>query len=343
MWVIKDGNMKMAATRDNINYQNIKSQLVATFIVCSVMGLVLLAPFRAVAMVEAIENYLKGDYTTAITTLLPYRDSGVPLAQHLMGVMYRDGKGVQKDYREAVKWFQRSGNRGLAASLFALGQLHKKGLGVKRNPKRGNDLIRRAAAAGYPKAIEPVLRASVKSVSKEIWIFVANPKLSKSIATVPNVDPKPLSSSNQRAHHPSPNVSSQPFGLNVSVQTGLYQNKNGTEKIVKPNNIYAQIGAFKSETRAITLKNKLETNFRSSSYAVKMKVHQGTLPIGSSRANIPQKPVYKVRAIGFDNLKKAREFCTEVSRKQKVKCFPGLAESITSPVTSSSPLPTRPR
>ena len=56
---------------------------------------------------------------------------------------YRDGKGVQKDYAEAMRWAHLAADRGDAAAMDFVGWMFFEGLGVKRNP---------TVAAGYFKA-----------------------------------------------------------------------------------------------------------------------------------------------------------------------------------------------
>jgi TPR repeat protein len=43
-------------------------------------------------------------------------DQGYPLAQQLLGQLYENGIGVEKDEKEAVKWYRKAANQGLAVS-----------------------------------------------------------------------------------------------------------------------------------------------------------------------------------------------------------------------------------
>jgi len=48
----------------------------------------------------------KGDHATALNKFLPLANQGNAEAQLELGLMYADGQGVPRDYKEAVKWFR---------------------------------------------------------------------------------------------------------------------------------------------------------------------------------------------------------------------------------------------
>jgi TPR repeat protein len=52
-----------------------------------------------------LEAYKRGDYATALKEWRPLAENGDAQAQFQLGVMYHNGEGVQKDDKEAVKWF----------------------------------------------------------------------------------------------------------------------------------------------------------------------------------------------------------------------------------------------
>lgn len=76
---------------------------------------------RAQAMLGA--NYFKGrgvtrDYDEAVHWLQIAAEDGDPLAQRLLGEAYRDGRGVEKDPVLALKWLALSGRGGSVAARF---------------------------------------------------------------------------------------------------------------------------------------------------------------------------------------------------------------------------------
>ena len=90
--------------------------------------------------------FKRGDYAAAmqdwrgITT-----DSTV---QNDFGIMYKDGKGVPRDYATAVQWFSRSAAAGNSLGQNNLGGMYRDGLGVPRDYSRAITFFRAAAQQG---------------------------------------------------------------------------------------------------------------------------------------------------------------------------------------------------
>lgn len=57
-------------------------------------------------------------------------DQGLSLAQHKLGGMYGNGRGVPQDDVEAVKWCRLAADRGFAAAQLKLGESYALGRGV---------------------------------------------------------------------------------------------------------------------------------------------------------------------------------------------------------------------
>lgn len=56
--------------------------------------------------------YDRGDYITALREWQPLAEQGDAEAQHSLGNMYFEGRGVPQDDAEAVRWWRRTGPRG---------------------------------------------------------------------------------------------------------------------------------------------------------------------------------------------------------------------------------------
>ena len=54
-------------------------------------------------------------------------------AQFVLGVMYENGKGVTRDYAEAVKWYRLAAEQGDARGQTCLGVMYEFGQGVPQN------------------------------------------------------------------------------------------------------------------------------------------------------------------------------------------------------------------
>ena len=54
-------------------------------------------------------------------------------AQYNLGVLYQEGQGVDKDYKEAANWYQKSSEKGHAPSQNNLAFMYANGLGVNKD------------------------------------------------------------------------------------------------------------------------------------------------------------------------------------------------------------------
>lgn len=54
-------------------------------------------------------------------------------AQFVLGTMYRDGQGVEKNLTETLKWWEKAAEGGYVDAQFALGDIYSGGYGVTRD------------------------------------------------------------------------------------------------------------------------------------------------------------------------------------------------------------------
>jgi len=73
-------------------------------------------------------------------------------AQNNLGFMYQYGKGVPQDDAEAVKWYRKAAEQGVAEDQYNLGVIYKFGLGVPQDYAKALQWFRKAAEQGYAKA-----------------------------------------------------------------------------------------------------------------------------------------------------------------------------------------------
>ena len=71
------------------------------------------------------------------------------IAQSNLGVMYENGKGVQQDYAEAVKWYRRGAEQGFADAQCNLGFMCSHGQGMQQDYAVAVKWYRRAAEQGH--------------------------------------------------------------------------------------------------------------------------------------------------------------------------------------------------
>lgn len=78
----------------------------------------------------------KGDYPAVAELLKPLARQGEAWAQHELGYMYDDGRGVPEDNKEAVKWYRLAAEQGYAIAQYNLGNAYRTGTGVPQNAKK---------------------------------------------------------------------------------------------------------------------------------------------------------------------------------------------------------------
>ena len=93
----------------------------------------------------AYEAYARGDYTTAFKETLPLAQGGDAWAQSQMGEMYRRGRGVKRDYAAAVEWYRKAAEQNSPYSLGSLAEMYLGGFGVEKDPATAFRYQREAA------------------------------------------------------------------------------------------------------------------------------------------------------------------------------------------------------
>ena len=74
---------------------------------------------------------------------------GLPEQQEALARAYYQGKGVERNYDEAAKWFYEAANQGLVTSQFQLAIMYGRGEGVNKDYVKAVKWYRKAAEQGY--------------------------------------------------------------------------------------------------------------------------------------------------------------------------------------------------
>jgi len=99
-------------------------------------GLLALAPAVADAAFEdGVAAYQIGDFSRALEIWRPLAEDGDAAAQFNLGIMYRQGEGLSRDYAAARRWFERAARQGNALAMFNIGLMIGSGQGG------GTDLV----------------------------------------------------------------------------------------------------------------------------------------------------------------------------------------------------------
>ena len=113
-------------------------------------------------------------------------EKGDAKAQNNLGVMYYNGHGVEQDFKEAFKWFQKAADQGFAIAQYNLGGMYGMGEGVERNyvtayawasiaATNGNNIAPRFKSEFLEPKMTPAQIAKAEELVKEM--VKKNPKL----------------------------------------------------------------------------------------------------------------------------------------------------------------------
>jgi len=73
---------------------------------------------------QAVEDYNKGGYIKALNTFYNMAKEGDPKAQYNVGLIYANGRGVQKDMEQARKWYEKAAKQDNGPAQYNLGQIY---------------------------------------------------------------------------------------------------------------------------------------------------------------------------------------------------------------------------
>ena len=88
------------------------------------------------------------DYEKAIEWFTKSAEQGNAVAQHNLGVMYFNGRGVPQDDKQAVHWYTKSAEQGIAWAQNELGVIYKNGEGVPQDYEKAIDWFTKSAEQG---------------------------------------------------------------------------------------------------------------------------------------------------------------------------------------------------
>jgi PAS domain S-box-containing protein len=96
----------------------------------------------------AYAAFQKSDYAAALRLARPVADQGDSRAQSLLGLMYSNGRGVQRNEAEAMKWYRRAADRGDADAQVKIGDMYFEGREVAQDYSEAGRWYRFAADHG---------------------------------------------------------------------------------------------------------------------------------------------------------------------------------------------------
>ena len=93
-----------------------------------------------------------GEYKKAFEYFKKVANENFPEAQNIMGVIYENGFGIEKDFKKSFEWTLKSANQGYPIAQNNIGLKYEKGEGVKQDYKKAFEWYEKSANQGYPNA-----------------------------------------------------------------------------------------------------------------------------------------------------------------------------------------------
>jgi len=114
-------------------------------------------PFRLIVLIGIILSFVSYNLPETyaddeLRQLRKVAQLGNANAQVRLGYMYQLGKGIPRDYKEALKWYRKAVEQGNADAQYQLGVMYHKGQGVPQNYSEAAKWYRKAAEQGNANA-----------------------------------------------------------------------------------------------------------------------------------------------------------------------------------------------
>jgi len=123
-----------------------------TATLCLTLAVLFGSEVRASDFLTGLEEYKKGNLGTALRIWKPLAEQGNADAQYNLGMMYKRGRVVQRDFQKAVKWFELASKNGSTEGTYNLAVAYHKGQHVEKNLEYALKLYHIAAWNGYADA-----------------------------------------------------------------------------------------------------------------------------------------------------------------------------------------------
>lgn len=97
---------------------------------------------------KGLDAYNKGDFVTAFNEWKPLAEDGDANLQFAIGWLYANGKGIDRDYKEAVYWYQLAAKQGDERAQTSLALMYQEGEGVSIDKNKSYDFFQMAIKQG---------------------------------------------------------------------------------------------------------------------------------------------------------------------------------------------------
>ncbi len=83
---------------------------------------------------------------------------GAACGQCNLGIIYKDGTGVIKDYNKAFEWFEKAANQNDGEAQHYLGLLYLLGYGTEKDVHKGKAWLEKSCKNEYQKACDTLYK-----------------------------------------------------------------------------------------------------------------------------------------------------------------------------------------
>lgn len=106
---------------------------------------------------NGVAAYQRGDFATAFQEFIGLAEQDDIYAQNVIGIMYAEGQGVQRNDRMAANWFFKAQVLGSLEASANLGRMYSEGRGVPQDNRAALRNYRDAALGGYQPAMQRLI------------------------------------------------------------------------------------------------------------------------------------------------------------------------------------------
>lgn len=113
------------------------------------------AQFKLASLLDRGINQNEKNPVEAFPLFLEIAKKGHPEAQYRVGHMLKEGRGVHKNSRQALIWFHKSAEQGLAQAQYMLSKLYEQGQKniLNQDPQQAQEFFNKAIEQEYPLAL----------------------------------------------------------------------------------------------------------------------------------------------------------------------------------------------
>ncbi len=122
---------------------------------------------------KAVYFLQKGDFSHAKVLFEKADKLGHPDAPRVLGLMYVNGDGVERDYAKAMHYFQKAFDRGNYVAAYDIGAMYKNGEGVAKNIEKAKSYFTIAAKKEYGLAQFELAKLYALEHNKEAFLYWA--------------------------------------------------------------------------------------------------------------------------------------------------------------------------